>query len=300
MRITDNFASARAVTQLGSLRDQIAQLQNQVTTGKRWSVASDDPVAANSVLRNSTQQRAITQYRTGISAAQRRVNLEDGVLQQLTDIVTRAREIGIQQGDSTASSAARQQAVGEVNGLLAQAVTLSNTKDGDEFLFGGAQSLASPFAVDTTNPNYTFIASTGAAGTRAVEIGSNDRLVANHDGATVFGTSSSGLLKSLADLGAALQSGNATNVASQLGPLEAAQQTLQGLVAETGARGSRLDMADQNLSAFASQLTASSSTLQDTDLESALSTLVSKQTSYQAAMAATSRVLSMSLVQYLK
>ncbi|MBI3789771.1 MAG: flagellar hook-associated protein FlgL [Gemmatimonadetes bacterium] len=300
MRITDNFASARAVTQLGRLRDQLATLQDQVTTGKRWSVASDDPVAANSVLRNSTQQRAITQYRTGISTARRRVNLEDGVLQQLTDLVTRAREIAIQQGDSTASSAAHQQAVGEVNGLIAQAVTLANTKDGDEFLFGGVQSQTSPFAVDPTNPNYGFTTATGAAGTRAVEIGSNDRIVANHDGATVFGSPSSGLLKSLADLGAALQSGNSASVQATLPSLETTQQNLQGLVAETGARGSRLEMADQNLSAFSSQLTASSSALQDTDLETALSTLVSKQTSYQAAMAATSRVLTMSLTQYLK
>lgn len=299
MRITDNYASSRAVTQLSSLREAIAQMQDQVTTGKRFQNPSDDPVAANGVLRNDSQQRAITQYRTGIATAKRRVDLEDGVLQQLNDILGRAREIAVQQGDSTASSQARQQAVSEVNGLISQVVSLANTKDADEFLFGGAQSTTAPYAVDITNPNYGFTTG-GASGTRAIEIGSGDRIIAHHDGATIFGTAAGGLLKSLTDLNTALQSGVATNVAGTLQGLDTATQKLQGLVAETGARGARLDMADTNLGAFSSQLAASSSTLQDADLAAAMTALVSRQTSYQAAMAATSRVLSMSLVQYLK
>ncbi len=299
MRITDNFASSRAVTQLGLLRSSLADLQDQVTTGKRWQVASDDPVAANTVLANASQQRAIAQYQTGISTAQRRNALEDGVLQQLTDLVSRAREIGIQQGDASANSTTRQQAVGEVNGLIAQAVSLANTKDGDEFLFGGVQSTSAPYTVDTTGPAYSFT-TTGAAGTRAIEIGAGDRITATHDGASVFGTAASGLLKTLSDLGAALQSGSATAVQATLAPLESAQQALQGRVAETGARGARLDMASANLKALDLQLTTSSSGLQDADIQTVLSELVSKQTSFQAALSATSRVLSLSLTNYLK
>ena len=299
MRITDNYASARAVSQLGMLRESMSKLQDEVTTGKRWTSPSEDPVASNGVLRNDSAQRAITQYRTGISTAKRRVELEDGVLQQLGDLVTRAREIAIQQGDSTASSTARQQAVGEVNGLIAQAVALANTRDADEFLFGGAQSTTPPYTVVTSTSNSTFT-TTGASGTRGIEIGSNDRIVAHHDGATVFGTPAGGLLQSIADLGAALQTGVESSVRGTLGSLEAAHQGLQALVAETGARGARLEMADTNLGAFSSQLTASNSQLQDVDLESTLTALVSKQTAYQAAMAATSRVLTMSLTQYLR
>lgn len=299
MRITDNFASSRAVTQLGLLRSSLADLQDQVTTGKRWQVASDDPVAANSVLANASQQRAIAQYQTGISTARRRNALEDGALQQLTDLLSRAREIGIQQGDATANAITRQQAVGEVNGLIAQAVSLANTKDGDEFLFGGVQSTSAPYTVDTTNPNYAFT-TTGAAGTRDIEIGAGDRITATHDGASVFGTTASGLLKTLTDLAAALQSGSATAVQATLQPLESAQQALQGRVAETGARGARLEMASANLKSLDLQLTTSSSGLQDADLETLLSQLVSKQTSYQAALSATSRVLSLSLTNYLK
>ena len=299
MRITDNYAATRAVTQLGNLREAMAALQDQVATGKRFQSPSDDPAAADGVMRNTQQQRAITQYRSGIATAKRRVELEDGVLGQLGDLISRAREIAIQQGDGTASDVSRRQAVTEVNGLIGQAVALASTKDADEFLFGGAQSTTSPFAVDLTNPNVSFT-SAGATGTRAIEIGANDRVIAHYDGATVFGTTSSGLLKSLADLGAALQSGSETAVRGNLGALETSQQNLQALVAETGARGSRLDMAEANLGAFANQLSASSSTLQDADIETALSELVSRQTSYQAAMAATSRVLSMSLTDYIR
>ena len=298
MRITDNFTAQRAITNLGSLREAIAKAQQQATTGRRFETPSEDPRANDAVMRNTSGQRAITQYRATVGTARRRLEIEDTALQQLDNLLTRARELGVQQGDSTVTDVQRQSAAGAVNQLVAQAITLANSKDGDEYVFGGDQSTTAPFTL-TSGQVYGFT-STGAAGTRRVEIGANDTFVAQHDGATVFGTTTAGILKTLTDLATALDSGSAPNVRAVLPSVDLAQQGLQVRVAETGARGNRLEMAESNLVAFSAQLSVNTSDVQEVDLETALASLVAKQTTYQAALSVTSRVLSMSLTDYLR
>lgn len=298
MRITDNFTAQRAITNLGSLREAIAKAQLQVSTGRRFETPSEDPLANDAVMRNASGQRAITQYRATVGTARRRLDLEDGVLQQLDNLLTRARELGVQQGDSTVTDVQRQSAAGAANQLIAQAITLANTKDGGEYLFGGDQSTTAPYTL-TQGQVYGFT-STGATGARKLEIGANDTVVAQHDGATIFGSAASGVLKTLADLATALDTGAAANVRAVLPSVDLAQGTLQSRVAEVGARGNRLEMAESNLVAFSAQLSLNSSEVQDVDLETVLAALVAKQTTYQAALSVTSRVLSMSLTNYLR
>ncbi|MBI2795769.1 MAG: flagellar hook-associated protein FlgL [Gemmatimonadetes bacterium] len=300
MRITNNLASTAAANGLAALREQIAATQRQITSGKRFETPSQDPVASQQALRNDRESRALAQYRRTIAAARSRTDLEDNALQNLTNLLTRAREIAIQQGDDSANATSRQQAVTEVNGLLSEAVALATVRDGEEYVFGGQQSTTPPYTI-TEGTIFTFSTTGGGpVGTRAVEIGAGETMVPVHDGVSVFGTTSGGVLKTLQDLATALNTGDRAQVTSQLSGLTAAQVGLQQQVADTGARGSRLDIADANLSAFATQLSARTSALRDVDMEAATTELVTRQTTYQAAMAATSRVLTMSLTDYLK
>ena len=300
MRITSNSAAAAASDGLAALRERIARAQAQITSGKRFDAPSDDPVASQQALRNDRETRALAQYRRTIAAAKHRADFEDTALQSLSTVLTRAREIAIQQGDSSSNRSSRLQAAAEVNGLLAQAVTLASVRDGDEYVFGGAQSTTAPYTL-SEGAAYSFSTTGGGpVGARRVEIGRGETMAPVHDGVTVFGTTSSGPLKTLQDLSTALISGDVTQVTSQLAGLAQAQVDLQANVSDTGARANRLEIAETNLAALTAQLSARSSALRDTDMESAITELVTRQTTYQAAMAATSRVLTMSLTDYLR
>ena len=300
MRITSNSAAMAASNGLAALREQIAKTQAQITSGKRFEAPSDDPVASQQALRNDRESRALAQYRRTIASAKHRADLEDNALQNMSTLLTRAREIAIQQGDASSTPTSRQQAVAEVNGLLAQAVALSTVRDGEEFVFGGAQSTTPPYAI-TEGTVFTFsTAGGGPVGARRVEIGNGETIAPVHDGVTVFGTTGAGVLKTLQDFATALNTGDRAQVNTQLSGLTQSQIDLQAQVADTGARASRLDIADANLSAFATQLESRTSALRDTDTERAITELVTRQTTYQAAMAATSRVLTMSLTDYLR
>jgi flagellar hook-associated protein 3 FlgL len=121
----------------------------------------------------------------------------------------------------------------------------------------------------------------------------------NHDGTTLFGDVTTGPLATLANLAAALQGGTQVGVENTLGSLDSQVQGIQSFVGENGAWANRLQITSSNITAFTNQLTASNATLQDVNIETAMTNLTGRQTAYQAAMAATSRVMGLSLANYL-
>ena len=110
-----------------------------------------------------------------------------------------------------------------------------------------------------------------------------------------------GVLAALRDLTRATASGGGTTpIRDALGAVDAAFDGVQSLVGETGARANSLQMTASNLDAFEGSLKALKSDLSEVDFEVAVTELVSKQTAYQAAMLASSKVLSLNLADYLR
>jgi flagellar hook-associated protein 3 FlgL len=299
MRITNNMATQLAVMQFDVARQKLEEAQRKVTTGKAFSTASEDPTAASAVMSNSGALRSLDQYKRNIGAANRRLTLEQSAVDQLDLILTRAKELAISQATDTASQQTRQVARAEVNQMLQQAVTLANMQDGSEYLFGGTKSDTAPFDADTSGSVYSFTA-TGGSGDRRVHIGAGQLASTSHDGTQVFGTTSSGALKALQDLAAALSTGTRPAVTTSLTAIDDALSSLQTVVGELGARQNQMQIAESNVSAFRQNLIALNSDLQDVELETAITDLVARQTAYQAAMSATSRVMNMNLTDYLR
>ncbi|MDQ8154810.1 MAG: flagellar hook-associated protein FlgL [Gemmatimonadota bacterium] len=299
MRITNNMATQLAVMQFDVARQKLEEAQRKVTTGKAFERASEDPTGAATVMANTGALRALEQYKRNIGVGNRRLSLEENAVDQLTSLITRAKELAISQATDTASSQTRQVMLAEVNQLVQQAVNLANTQIGSDYLFGGTTSATAPFTIDTSGPAYTFTAS-GSAGGLQLEIGNGQRATATHDGTELFGTETAGVLKSLADFAAALSTGQQAAVASSIAGLDDSLASSQTRLGEVGARQNQMQIADANIAAFKQNLIALNSDLQDVDLENAITELVGRQTAYQAAMAATSRVMSLNLTDYLR
>ena len=145
MRVTNYSISDNAVLNLSTLRGQVDAAQQQISSGKRFTDASVDPAAAHAVMQNQTQLRAVTQYQRNVNLATARATLEESALNQLGDILSRARELAIAQATDTADAATRNAAGSEMSQLLAQAVNLGNAKDGADYLFGGTSSSTAPY-----------------------------------------------------------------------------------------------------------------------------------------------------------
>jgi flagellar hook-associated protein 3 FlgL len=292
MRITNGIIQRTALANLQLNMRGMLESQQTVTTAKRIRVASDDPIGASQVMQADGSLRALDQYKRNISHATARVGAEEAALDSLTQLLERAKELGISQAGSNASSATRLTAKAEVDQLLAAALQLGNQQHEGEYLFGGVQSSTTPFQSST--PPFSAVPPTG---TRKTEISQAQYLSTNHNGTEVF--LDTNVLSALNDLSTALGANDLTGIQTALGALDGAHDAVQNLIGDVGARSSQLEVTNGNLVALDTQLRTFKGTLEDADMEKAMTDLVSRQNTYQAAMLATSRVLSLNLADYL-
>lgn len=301
MRITNNMI---VQSQFDAMQTNIAALSRAsavATNGKRIQQASDDPTASSQVMSSNTTLRALDQYKTNVQRASSRVDTEDSVLAQIGDLITRAKEIGLQQGGDTSSAATRQSANAEVQQLFSQIVSLGNTKFGDEYLFGGDQATTQPFSSSGSGATLDFTA-TNSTGTRTTQIGAGQSMEVAHNGKQLL--VDTGILDAVKQLSHALDQSSttygSTGIGNALTNLDSSFDSLQSLVGDVGARAKALDSATENITAYKTNVTTFKSNLQDVDIETAVTELTNRQMAYQAAMLSTSKVMSLTLTDYLK
>ena len=293
-----------AAQQMTALQTNISLMQEaqaRLSSGKKLNAASDDPAAAMSVMGAGSALRALEQYRTNVQRASDRIDLEDRTLSQLGDLISRAKELAVSQSTATATDATRAAANAEVQQLFHQIIQLGNTKFGNEFLFGGDQSATIPFTESGSGASLDY-SSTNPTGQRSIGIGEGETIAPTHNGTQVF--LDTGVLDAVKDLVHSLDStsptyGNA-GISAAMNKLDAAFDSVQSVLGDTGALGNRLSNVSQNLDALKMNLTTFKSNLEDIDVETAMTELTNRQVAYQAALVATTKVTGLSLADYLR
>ena len=281
----------------------VDKAREDVSTGKRIRLMSDDPSAASEVVRSSSSLRALDQYRRNIRMGQGRAGAEEAVLDQVTNALTRGIELALAQNSSTASSQTRLIAKSEVDQLLNYAVSLGNTKFGDEFLFGGTrgneQPLRNPAVVTDPFTNLVDASSNpvNPSGSIDLEISDGKFVNPNHNATEVFLDTNA--LQALRDLSIALGNNNVAGINTAMASLQDANNNVQTVIGTQGSRTSEFLVTMNQLDRQEVSLTEYRSDLRDIEIEKAMIELAGRQTGYQAAMTATSRVLGLSLANYL-
>jgi flagellar hook-associated protein 3 FlgL len=301
MRITNNIISRSQFQGIAASMAALDKAQAHVTTGKRMLAASDDPTGAMQSMTSDTSLRALDQYRTNVQRAFSRIGIEDDVLNQVGNLLTRAKELGVSQAGSTASSQTRGIANAEVQQLFKEMVQLGNTKFGNEYMFGGNQSLTQPFTSTGAGATLDYTSS-NPQGTRTVEINDGQTMAVALDGQQLM--LDSGVLDAVKALSRALDPASTTygsaGIADAMQMLDAAYESVQTLVGDVGAKGKTLDSTKANLDAYKTNLKTFKSDLEDIDIEQAVTELTNRQVAYQAAMLATSKVMGLTLADYLR
>jgi flagellar hook-associated protein 3 FlgL len=272
VRITNNAIVRTSLTSIQDNLRRVGEAHQRATSGLRISRVSDDPAGAAQVLGADRGLRALEQYRRNIDTARTR--------------------LGLAQASATSNDASMEATLAEVEALIHAAIQLGNTKLGDSYLFGGAHAHDRPFADDGS-----VSADRPPIGTTQVEVGASAYAPASHDGQTAF--VDTGAIAALQSLRDALAAGDRDAVAAAAGDLATAFDAVQAVIGDVGARSNRLALASSNVEALEFNLKTLRSDLAEVDLEEALTDLVSRQTTLQAAMAAASRMLSTTLADYL-
>ncbi len=300
MRVTSNLQVRDQLFALQSTAQALAKAQLRLTTGKRIQAGSDDPVGARDVMAADGRMRAIVQYRRGLDAARSRIAVQDGVMDQVSKLLTRAQELATATATDTVDAAQRKTVAAEADELLRQLAALANTTVEGEYLFGGHRATEAPFTL-TGSGATTDYTTTGAAGDRPVEVDAGRVFVPTDDGATLF--LDTGVMDAMRDLVQELHrpatAGHDALRAAGRGVTQAFDR-VQERIGALGARAGTLDLVAANLDAFEGSLQAQRSAIMDVDVEQAAVELVSRQNAYQSALLASSKVLGLNLSDYLR
>jgi flagellar hook-associated protein 3 FlgL len=303
MRITNQLISHSSVSRLQKNLQALERAQAEVSSGLRVRRMSDDPVAASDVVRISGSMRALEQFKRNIRIGNAKASAEENALDQLTNTLGRGVELAVAEASSTGSAQTRLIAKAEVDQLLGYAVSLGNTRFGEDYLFGGTRGNEAPLRLPAvvTDPFTNLVDAANLpvnpSGGIPIEIGDGHFVNPNHNATEVF--LNTGALQSLRDLSVALGNNNVAGLNAAMSALQNANNDVQTLIGTQGARANEITVSSLQLESQEASLTTFRSDLRDAEVEKAMIELVGRQTGYQAAMAATSRVLGLSLANYL-
>lgn len=153
-RSTGLLAQARILQQLHGQQLDIQRIQNQISTGRRLSLPSEDAPAAQrgQVLQRLLELKA--QAQTNIAASQSYLDASDAALANVTTLLTEIRGLAIEAASDTTTDASRAQAAEAARRAIRQLLSTANQNFRGRYLFAGSKSTVSPFVLGDVGVSY--------------------------------------------------------------------------------------------------------------------------------------------------
>ena len=104
MKISTNLFFQRASQQLVSNQDRLDEVQLQLGTGKKINKASDAPEKASTLQRLRTVMAQQESYKGNLDKLTERLQNQDTALQNVSNMLSRLRELSIQYANGTLSA----------------------------------------------------------------------------------------------------------------------------------------------------------------------------------------------------
>ncbi len=297
MRVDPN-QSAALMADMQSSQQALSVAVNQLASGKRVSLPSDDPTAFGEDVRSLAVSADADVYTSNADAVVNRAQMADSALSSVVTSLTQAVSLGTEGASGSLTTANKAAMVTQVQGLIANVLTQANLSYQGSSLFSGTAAGSTAFTADSSSADgYTY---NGNSGVNQTAIGDGYNVAANIPGNQIFLNSNGNVLGSLSSLATALQSGNTADITTATSAVSAA-------IAQVGQQ--RVVYANvvnqaQNQESYLSQetlsLTSQQSSLTDIDLSTAATNLTQAQTAQSAILAVAAKVLPVSLLDYLK
>jgi len=296
-RVTQRSNGQQAILGLQASQRRLADLQQQMTTGKRISKPSDDPNATFSSLQFRAEQARFTQWSRNAADGLSLMTVADGQLQSMSQQVTRAKSLVLQGATGSMGPVEREAVAAEIDALKESLFTSANFTYLGRPIFGGtsagsvAFNLSSGAYAGDTNPV------TRAAGPQStVRVDVNGAEAFTSDG-TTSGTT---IFEALTSIAAHLRTFDATALSADSTTLNQIFDNMSTSMARIGAATNRLESLKSVADGQKLNLTQSISGVEDTDLTKTIVEMNTQQVSYQAALKATANIVQPSLMDFLR
>lgn len=292
-RVTQRMITANSLDHLQLSMGRSAKVQEQLSTGRVLNRPSDNPSDATAAMRLRSTIADNAQYARNADDGLGWLGQLDTTLQSMAVQVRNAHELALRGANEGSMGASSREAIAtEVDQIRDSLIQAANAKYLDRPVFGGITSGDVAY-----NPDGTFAGTAGAV-TRRVADGVTVRV--DTVGTDVFGTDGDSLFTDLANLSTALRAGDNAGTRASMAALSGRLDDITEALTGVGARYNRIEQAGLKASDARDQLTAALTSIENTDLAAASVEVQLQEVAYKAALAATSRVIQPSLLDFLR
>jgi flagellar hook-associated protein 3 FlgL len=145
-------SGARFLTDLAHVQRRSEKAQQQLSSGLRVQNALDDADAISSLLQARENLKRITQIDQNLGRIKTEVDTAEEALQGAVKLLERVRVLGAKGISETQTAETRHSVAGEVEAILRQLVSVSNTPVEGRYIFSGDSDQTLPYQLDLTQP----------------------------------------------------------------------------------------------------------------------------------------------------
>jgi len=303
MRITNAMTINNFMHNISISSSDIHKYQNQIQTGKLYKYASEAPIAAAKSIRYKSRITQLEQNNENIEDANELLKVTDSALQSYDDILSRISELTSQAANGTYGEPEREAISVELEQLKSEIISLANTKYNGRYIFSGYKT-DKPLLKEDGTYNIDVITTGDDKESINYSIGFGSKLQVNTLGPDIFGGSGkegddSGIVANINDLIQALKEANTEKILDCGAKIENNLQISVDARADVGGRMNRLELTKNRVENSVANLEEALSINDDADYTEAVTKWTSAKCIYQASLATGSKVLQISLLDYL-
>ncbi|MCT6590220.1 flagellar hook-associated protein FlgL [Pantoea dispersa] len=183
MRLSTNMIFDQQVRGVTDAQSSWLKAGEQLSTGRRVTNPSDDPIAASRAVVLSQTQARDSQFALARSFANQGLSLEESTLSDVTTAIQSAQSTLISAGNGSLSDDDRASYATQLEGIRSQLLNLANSKDGNgRYLFAGYESDKPPFTEDASGK----IIYSGGSDAITQKVDSERTMTVGHTGNSIF------------------------------------------------------------------------------------------------------------------
>ena len=290
---------------LQTLQQQMASTQAQVSSGYRINQVSDAPGSVADVLELESNLGSVNQVASNLSSVSGEVNTAEGALESATQLLQQATSLAAQGANSTNSASEQTGLSQQVEQILSQLVSISQTTFEGQYIFSGNQTSSPSYQLDPASPTGVtqLIANPP---NRLIQDASGVTFAVSETAAEIFDSrdstgqpDASNVFFAVKSLATALASNDQSAITTAMDSLQTASDYLAQQLQFYGGVQDQITNATSVAQKFQLQDQTTLGDVRNTDMASASVDLAREQTSYQAAIQAESTVPRTSLFNFL-
>jgi flagellar hook-associated protein 3 FlgL len=293
MRVTQQTLARQTLFDLNSTTNRLAQLQQQLSTGKQITKPEDDPFGTGRALSLRDELAGTQQYQRNINDGVAWLQQSDTALGNANDVMSRVRTLVVQAGNGTNDAGSLKAIQTEITQLKESLREQTNTTIDGRYVFSGTQTKTQAYPA----PGNSFAGNTNLV---QRQIGQGQTVPVSQDATAVFGPNGNNVFDLLDRIQSDLSSGNTSNLQGQdLTDIDTAMDRLQSGRSNVGATQNRLTTQLSRLKDAEVNVSDLLSKTEDADMAKTMVNFSMTQTVYQAALQAGAKVIQPTLMDFL-